>query len=333
MKNIKSSRREFLRRGGGVPGRIPAVVFVAACLGCASSRLQAAVEPAKASAVRVAVNDSAWTFSSSRGTLAEYCPTPSPFKPCLKRLFSPGGAQILRDSPKDHKHHHALMFAVRVNGVNFWEEAAGAGKEAPREGHSERSGTLFGGGWSGCSQEIDWMDANGKKLLAETRTVGVVAQHGPKPATVVTWTSELSPPQGPASVTLGGHHYYGLGMRFVTSMDGGGRFFNSSDQPGEVVRGSERLVPAKWCAYTAKAAGKPVTVAIFDHPSNPRHPNKMFTMTQPFAYLSATLNLWKEPLVLKAGETLKLKYAVALWDGKTSPEQVQSLYDDWAAAK
>ncbi len=95
---------------------------------------------------------------------------------------------------------------------------------------------------------------------------------------------------------LDGHHYYGLGMRFLTSMDSGGRFFNSSKQPGEVVRGSERLVAAKWCAYTAKADGKPVTVAIFDHPSNPRHPNKMFTMTPPFAYLSATLNLWKEPL-------------------------------------
>ena len=122
-------------------------------------------------------------------------------------------------------------------------------------------------------------------------------------------------------------------MRFLTSMDSGGRFFNSTGQPGDVVRGSERLVAASWCAYTASADGKPVTVAIFDHPSNPRHPNQLFTMTPPFAYLSATLNLWKEPLTLKAGTKLKLSYAVAAWDGETSAEQIESLYDKWSKAR
>ena len=84
-------------------------------------------------------------------------------------------------------------------------------------------------------------------------------------------------------------------------MNTGGRLFNASKQPGNVIERQHRLVAAKWCAYTAKADGKPVTVAIFDHPSNPRHPNKMFTLDTHFAYLSATLNLLKEPLVLKAG--------------------------------
>jgi hypothetical protein len=56
-------------------------------------------------------------------------------------------------------------------------------------------------------------------------------------------------------------------------------------------------------------------------------------MSPPFAYLSATLNLWKEPLVLKAGEKLKLNYAVALWDGETPAEQVETLYQKWANEK
>ena len=56
-------------------------------------------------------------------------------------------------------------------------------------------------------------------------------------------------------------------------------------------------------------------------------------MSRPFAYLSATLNLWKEPLVLKAGEKLKLSYAVAVWDGETPAEQVESLYQKWSTAK
>ena len=55
------------------------------------------------------------------------------FKPYVKELFTPGGVQILRDSPFDHKHHHALMFAITADGVNFWEETPGCGLQAHRD--------------------------------------------------------------------------------------------------------------------------------------------------------------------------------------------------------
>ena len=35
------------------------------------------------------------------------------------------GENLLRDAPHDHLHHHALMYGIRVNGVNFWEETPG----------------------------------------------------------------------------------------------------------------------------------------------------------------------------------------------------------------
>jgi hypothetical protein len=96
-----------------------------------------------------------------------------------------------------------------------------------------------------------------------------------------------------------------------------------------VVRGTERLSPAKWCAYSAPAEGKMVTVAIFDHPANLRHPNRMFTMSEPFSYISATLNLWQEPFTLKAGEPLNLRYGVAAWDGKIDATKVEKTYQQW----
>ena len=68
--------------------------------------------------------------------------------------------------------------------------------------------------------------------------------------------------------------------------------------------------------------GKPVTVAIFDHPKNLRHPAKMFTMSTPFAYLSATCNVWKEPITIKAGKPLDLRYGVAVWDGEVEKTAV-----------
>jgi hypothetical protein len=53
----------------------------------------------------------------------------------------------------------------------------------------------------------------------------------------------------------------------------------------------------------------------------------MFTMTAPFAYQSATLNLWKEPFTLK--EPLDLRYGVAVWDGVQSSEEIERLYRRW----
>lgn len=279
-------------------------------------------------------------FRSDGRTMLDYCPTASPLKPYVRELYTPGGVQILRDSPPDHKHHHGLMFALAVDGVNFWEQAATAGSETPRGPSNDfetATAPFLDASCTRIRQTLDWTDAQGKKLLVERREIGYVAPQGTAPVTLVLWNSELSPADGLAAVKLSGHAYYGLGMRFLKSMDTGGRLFNASKQPGDLVGDTgQRLVTAKWCAYTAKAEGRPVTAAIFDHPSNPRHPNKMFTMISPpcsFAYLAATLGLWKEPLVLKAGAKLKLSYAVAVWDGETPAEQVESLYEKWSKAK
>ncbi len=57
-------------------------------------------------------------------------------------------------------------------------------------------------------------------------------------------------------------------------------------------------------------------------------------MDSAFAYLSATLGLQKEPLVIEAGKPLELEYAVALWDGHVGPERIEALYRQllkWAA--
>jgi len=145
-------------------------------------------------------------------------------------------------------------------------------------------------------------------------------------ATLVEWHSRLQTPPGKDTAVLTGGHYFGLGMRFLESMDGG-RFFNADDKQGEIVRGDERLTPVKWCAYTAKADGKPVTVAVFDHPDNLRHPAKIFTMTKPFAYLSATRNEWKEPIKVAAGKPLKFPLRRGRLGREVDKATVEKLYN------
>src|ERR1035441_1621386 len=44
------------------------------------------------------------------------------FKPYVRELYTLRGENVTRDAPPDHLHHHGLMYAVYVNGINFWEE-------------------------------------------------------------------------------------------------------------------------------------------------------------------------------------------------------------------
>jgi hypothetical protein len=258
----------------------------------------------------------------------EYRCTESPKKPYVRQLFTPAGVQILRDSPSDHQHHHALMFALKADNVDFWSEQPNNGFQKSTSLESLITKVQDSRGLAEFTQKLDWADPQSKKtLLQEVRRIEAFTAPELK-ATLLSWHTVLEPAAGKESVTLGGDHYFGLGMRFVTSMDEAGEFINSDNKEGESVRGSEKLTPARWCAYRSKADGKPVTVAIFDSPENPRHPNKFFTM-RPFAYISATLNLWKEPMTLKAGEPLKLSYGVAAWDGQVDAAEIEKTYQEW----
>ncbi|MCP4594117.1 MAG: hypothetical protein GY842_25590, partial [bacterium] len=207
-----------------------------------------------------------------------------PFKPYVQELYTPNGRNVLRDAPHDHLHHHALMFAVAVDGVNYWEETPASGRQT----HAHFSGVVVDEGGlpnAGFSEELVWTDPSGQGTLHEQRTIRVCRTTEPE-ATVMLWRSQLSVPKGKPAVTLTGAHYFGLGMRFIQAMDGTGSFRSAGDKPATVFRGEEKLVRSDWCAYTAAVDGKDVTVAMFGHPDNTRHPTMWFTMVKPFAYLS-----------------------------------------------
>ena len=86
---------------------------------------------AEPTALRVVEGPATATIRAGDRTVLEYRTKASPMKPYIRELFTPGGVQILRDSPADHKHHHGLMFALGVDGVDFWEEAARPEAKSP----------------------------------------------------------------------------------------------------------------------------------------------------------------------------------------------------------
>lgn len=253
-----------------------------------------------------------------------------PFKPYVQRLLTPNGVNVLLDAPSDHLHHHALMFAVAVDGVNFWEEQNNPGRQRHKAfANYVEVGDTRTPNMAGFDEQLEWINPKTNELLLNELRMIRIYQPRDIGATLVTWRSKLEAPSGKKSMTLSGSHYFGLGARFVRSMDADGQFQNADNKTGEVFRGEEKLVKSDWCAYTAVADGKLVTVAMFGHPENPRHPTTWFTMSKPFAYLSATLNLHKEPLEVASDEPLVLSYGVALWDGRVTSDQINRAYRWW----
>jgi hypothetical protein len=251
--------------------------------------------------------------------LARYRFGSVPFKPYVDELRTPSGQNILRDAPHDHLHHHGLMYAIKVGDCSFWAEWDGSfGKQVTVQCESE-DGRLI--------TEIDWNTPQSKTLLKEVRQITVEQKDN---VTLLDWKGALT---AQVDTVLGdSYYYYGLGMRFDETMDKGGRFFNDTGKhDGRITRDDERLKPCQWMAYTTKLHGQPVTVAMFDHPSNPV-PMTAFTMGETgnsFAYISATMNLHPEPVELKSGETFAFQYRVAVWDGEVSPETVEKTYADF----
>ncbi|HNS22959.1 MAG TPA: PmoA family protein [Sedimentisphaerales bacterium] len=247
-----------------------------------------------------------------------------PFKPYVKELYTPNGVNFLLDAPSDHLHHHALMYAVAVDGVNFWEETSAAGYEKHDGFAGVWANAKDGAACAGFRETVQWIPAKDRPCsLLESRRI--TACRVPQVnATVLAWQSDFELPKDSRQVTLSGSHYFGLGLRFVRSMDGS-VFFNADGKEGTIFRGEEKLTQSNWCAYSAPVDGKPVTVAMLGHPTNPR-PTTWFTMAKPFAYVSATLNLHAEPLVVRAEKPLVLQYAVVAWDGKVDAKEIDRAY-------
>jgi hypothetical protein len=278
----------------------------------------------------VSDRDGVTTVKQNGKLLLEYRSQSNPMKLYVSKWCTPAGIQILRDSPHDHVHHRALMFAVGVDGCDFWSEepADQFGKQVAMGGLKTSSASTNGDTRVALQQGIRWETPQQECAAEETRSITLDAAADAN-VSLLTWSTTLSPPSGRASIELSGSHYFGLGARFIESMDKGGRFVTPGSETGREVRGTEKVTRANWCAFYGDAEGKPVTFAMFDSPDNPRHPAAWFTMTAPFAYLSATLELDIEKLSVTSDKPLKVRYGVAAWDGHVEKVEIERVYQAW----
>lgn len=152
------------------------------------------------------------------------------FKPHLHPLCTPRGHCVTSASPHDHKHHKALMYALRAEDVNFWEEVVTLPTEVPGiERHVDFSDVVSRGPQVGFTETLCWTAQDGS-LPSFDEVRKITCRHDPAArAFVWTWTTQLTALRPLHLVQSQWSHalpdgtkvnYHGLGIRFRRDFGG-----------------------------------------------------------------------------------------------------------------
>lgn len=294
-------------------------------------------------------------LAASSPVVARYIYGKGIAKPYVWPVKTPSGVVVTRSWPmiadaagaKDHKHQKSAWFChgdVSVSGISgkirkgitgtdFWTEEAGHGRivadsEAQAVGLLDGRPIMVSGGYL-------WQDASGRTLLKENRSLKWTPL-APN-AWLLDWTSVLQATEG--DVTFEDTKEGSMGIRVVDALTEkmGGQLINAKGQVGEKdVWGKQ----ADWCAYAGKVDGKPVVIALLDHPANSRracwHARGYGLMAaNPFGRKQSGFpdRMDQTELVkISRGGILTLRYALLVMDGEVGEggKLVAEQYRVWA---
>lgn len=272
--------------------------------------------------------------------------------PYLYPVIGPNGENITRHYPmkdgvpnesQDHPHHRGIRFSHRnVNGLSFWAP------DSDRSGHNagivlDRVESMTPGKTGELVLWNRWM-GNGELVLREK--VRLAFTPLPNREMLMDFDVELHPAE--KDVTFFDEKDGGLGIRVAGTMKvedrktkkGGGTIVTSRGDKNEAAWGTQ----AEWADYFGPdPSGKVVGVAIFDHPSNFRHPVHWHART----YGLITANHFGKGFfeakkgakkgdgdyTIKTGEKLLLRHRLFFHHGDPESAGVAARYQEYAGEK
>jgi hypothetical protein len=255
-------------------------------------------------------------------------------KPYLYPLYGANGKPITRHFPMqiiqgesmDHPHHRSVWFTHgEVNGIDFWSEGAGKGTIVHRQIERVETGPVL----ARIIARNDWLAPDGKKVCEETTEI--IAYRAP----TLAWLDYIVTIRASeGDIRFGDTKEGTFGVRVASSMEVkrglGGQILNAAGQRDRDAWGKR----AEWCDYTGPVEGEMVGIAIFDHPSNLRHPTYWHVRdyglfaANPFGvhdFIPGTPKGTGDYL-LKQGERLTLRYRLCLHKGRTEDARIAQHY-------
>jgi len=265
-------------------------------------------------------------------------------RPYCYPVLGPGGVPLTRGYPMenapgeehDHPHHRSLWFAHgQVNGIDFWSDAPGHGRIV-----HDRFLELSSGAEVAVLRAADrWLDAAGSEVCTDERTLRFYRGDAGRRQLDL----EVAVVAGAAPVVLGDTKEGTMALRLHEQMrvtlpggkPGTGHIFTSTGLTDGAAWGKR----AAWCAYAGPVDGKTFTVAILDHPQNPRYPT--WWHVRDYGLFAANPfgqhDFEKAPLhsgdfTIPAGGRTAFRYRLLFLAGAASPETVGAEFAAWSAA-
>ncbi|MDB6020297.1 MAG: Transrane protein [Pedosphaera sp.] len=230
----------------------------------------------------------------------------------------------------DHPHHRSLWFAHgAVNGLDFWTEGKGFCKIV-HDGFTD----IKSGRDSGVIKSRDkWLANDGKVVCTDDRTFRVYNHPG---GCMFDFDVTIHASNG--DVTFNDTKEGTMAMRLAETMRLKGKVGHGHIVNSEGVRDGDTWGKhADWCDYYGPVDDKIVGVAIFDHPSNPRHPTTWHVRDYGlFAVNPFGLHDFeKKPahagdLTIPAGQSVAFRYRFYLHEGDEKQARVAEMYQEYA---
>ena len=271
-------------------------------------------------------------------------------KPYCYPIIGPTGAGMTRNWPMrntpgeqhDHPHHRGLWFGHgSVNGVDVWTD------KDPKTGriiHNEFTEIKSGERSGDIKTRNTWVDANDKTLCTDEETLRFY-NPGDDPERMFDFEITLHASNG--DLKLGDTKEGMLAIRIAETMrlikptprgqkpiSGDGHIVNS-----EGVRDGEAWGKrASWVDYYGPVDGKIVGIAIFDHPTNFRHPT--WWHARDYGLLAANPfglhDFAGQPegagdYTLSSGQSLTFRYRIYFHEGDENQGHVARRYAEYVA--
>lgn len=259
-------------------------------------------------------------------------------KPYLHPLRTADGKIVTRKYPmenvegesRDHPHHRGLWFTHgEVNGLDFWSNEIGQKGEKGLVVLERVSKPKSGKQQADIEATFKWTDSKGKVLLTEARRMTFYSD-----ATLRTIDFDIVL-RAVEEAKFGDTKEGTFAIRLADSMaekNGGVMTSAEGSKKEKNVWGKQ----SPWVDYSGMVDGQKVGVAIFDHPSNPRHPT--YWHSRAYGLFAANIfglhdfldDKTKDgSLVLKAGSALHFRYRVIIHNGDAGTLNVGALYNQW----
>lgn len=261
-------------------------------------------------------------------------------KPYFYPLLGPGGVAVTRNFPmrtdaedeeKDHPHHRSLWFTHGdVNGIDFWAEGAGKGRILQDKILEAR-----GGSEKGVLRTANrWVTDAGELVLSDETTFRV---HRHPAGRLFDYEITLHASAG-KDVRFGDTKEGTFGIRLAESMRLKANKHYAGKPTGHILQdtgvkdGDTWGKRARWTAYSGPVGNEVMSVVVFDHSKNLRHPTWWHVRDYGlFAANPFGIHDFEKKakgagdLVLKSGEKLTLRYRVLIRKGEIDPVQLNGI--------